>query len=80
MRPAEFRALRDRAFAIGKCPLLRFQFAVGIGWVRTVSVRARSHEQADRKARALLDRRYEKAGREAPVAFDLFLIECSPCP
>lgn len=54
---------------------LHWTFAVGIGWTRTVTVIACDHETALDRARSLLDKRAERSGQEAPVAWDLFLVQ-----
>ncbi len=49
----------------------RFRFRVGIARSRTVTVRAIDLDGAIAKARRELDRRAERQGREAPVAWNL---------
>ena len=51
----------------------KWRFKYGIGF--TVTVSAVTCEQAAMKARGVLDKRYEKAGKEPPVAWSLCLIE-----
>ncbi len=70
-----FKAMRKSAFAQGKCPMMTWTFAVGIGWVRTVKVRARGYENAYDLAAVKCDKLDAAAGRESPVAHTLFLID-----
>lgn len=75
MTSAEFKALRKRAFALGRMPSARWTFAVGLGWVRRVTVQAVDEEQAHHRAQAKCDRLDAAAGRESPVSHTLYLIE-----
>jgi hypothetical protein len=70
-----FRAMKEIALKKGKCPMMTWTFAVGIGWVRTVTVRARGYEDAFDLAETKCDELDAKAGRESPVAHTLFLID-----
>ena len=46
----------------------------------TVTVKATDYERACNKARDTLDRRYEKAGKEPPVGWTLWLLEETVLP
>ena len=52
----------------------RYTFAVGIGAVRTVTVKAPDLETAMDKAEAELDKRAEKKNVEPPVAWTINLL------
>lgn len=78
MKQQAFHRLRDRALKLGHPPRMRYQFAIGIGWVRTVTVSAADETQARERAHEEAEKRYMAAGREPPVAFDLFLIDMWP--
>jgi hypothetical protein len=54
--------------------MLKCTFAAGR---RTVTVEAKSFEEAALKARAELDKRALKSGNEVPVAWDLVLLHAS---
>lgn len=52
-----------------------YTFAVGIGFVRTVTVLSDDISTVWDTACSTLNKRYAAAGREPPVAFDLTLIK-----
>lgn len=51
-----------------------FTFQYGVYASATVTVRAEDESKGRVKAAAELDRRYEKAGKEAPVSWSLRLV------
>jgi len=54
----------------------KYKFSYGYWAGATVTVDATSEDEARIKARAEMDRRYEKLGKEPPVAWRLVLV----CP
>lgn len=56
----------------------KYQFSYGYWAGATVTVRAKTYEQAVGKARCEMDRRYEKKDREPPVAWTLNLTHDKP--
>lgn len=59
---------------------MQYQFSYGAWPQATVTVRAPDAKSAHRKACEEMDRRYEKAGREPPVAWTLTLLRSYDLP
>jgi hypothetical protein len=55
--------------------MIKYQFQYSMTPGCTVTVKANDYEQACYKARTELDRRYEKAGKEPPVGWTLWLLK-----
>ena len=58
----------------------KFQLAYGASKGQTVTVKAKNFDDAVKKARGVMDRRYEKADKEPPVGWTLTLVKASPVP
>lgn len=56
----------------------KFQLAYGASKNQTVTVKAKTFENAVDKARGVMDRRYEKQGKEPPVGWTLTLVKATP--
>ena len=52
----------------------KYQFQVGLGLPQSCTVYAKSYEEAKTKCATVMDRRYEKSGKEPPVTYDIFLL------
>jgi hypothetical protein len=59
---------------------MQYQYSYGSWPQATVTVRASDAKTAYRKACAEMDRRYEKAGQEPPVAWTLQLLRTYDLP
>lgn len=58
----------------------KFQLAYGTSKGQTVTVKAKNFDAAVDKARRVMDRRYEKQGKEPPIGWTLTLVKVYACP